>query len=159
MKFEVIGIEVGVLLSPDNDEFDDYSCVNKDLPFGFFDEDQFSVGRDRFDEMKEYVLDYVKNGVEKTYGIVSVQEPFEGESMDEYDSTGAPLDYECFKDKDFILYSIAKIDGKLVEGFLEAELDKLAQKDIDSVIENATCKCDERNLNTSFKNEIEFDKG
>ena len=128
MSYEIIGVEIGVLLSPNHEEFKDYSCVNKNLPFGFFDEDQFSLGYDKFDDIKKYVIDYVKNGVEKTYGIISKQEPFMGISMDDFDKIGSPLNYDYFKDKDFILYSIAKINGELVEGFLEKALHELEEQ-------------------------------
>ena len=29
MSYEIIGVEIGVLLSPNHEEFKDYSCVNK----------------------------------------------------------------------------------------------------------------------------------
>ncbi len=49
MSIEAIAFEVGVLLPSEHEEFDFYSCNNKDLPYGFYDENQGLVNKENFE--------------------------------------------------------------------------------------------------------------
>lgn len=140
MNIELIGVEVGVLLPPEDEEFGFYSVNNPELPFGFYDENQYAVREDCFDRERRYVEEYVLNGVDGTYGVISVQgyleETPETASHDEL-TDYTELSYGFFKNAGEVLFSVCKRDGKLVEGFLEAELHKLAEKSVEQLVVNA----------------------
>ena len=90
-------IEMGVLVMSNEDPelFNQYHNVfNK--KYGFFDEDRYSVSV--LEEAKADAFEYVKNGVEKTYAIIT-----EGNGYDMED----------------VVFSIAKLNGNLVENFLK----------------------------------------
>lgn len=142
-KQDVIGVELGVLLPPEHEEFDYYACNNPDLPFGFYDENQYAIGNLDFEEERSCVKEYVERGVEGTFGIMSEQGQTSLPDLDFY-----RLTYGYFKNKNEILYSVCKKDGKLVEGFLETELDKLVQnKGIEGILKAATDKSQESSSN------------
>ena len=90
-------IEMGVLIMPNEDPelFDEYNNVFNEK-YGFFDEDRYSVSV--LKEAKADAFEYVKNGVEKTYAIIT-----EGNSYDMED----------------VVFSIVKFNGNLIENFLE----------------------------------------
>ncbi len=82
------------------------------------------------------------------------------------DDTGE-INYSFFKDKDLVLYSVCKKDGKLVEGFLEAELEKLvcdkevgveASRSFEEVLANANLVSAETD-NSISKDNKDFDLG
>lgn len=119
----IIGCEAGVLLDSTHEEYPQYSCNNPALPYGFYDEDQEEFPVHQMERYKEQMMEYVKNGVDRTYAILSKQAELEEES-ERYREilTGAAetsLDYSYFRDADSIIWSICKIDGVLYEGFLE----------------------------------------
>lgn len=90
-------IEMGVLIMPNEDPelFDQYNNVfNK--KYGFFDEDRYKASV--LEEAKSNAFEYVKNGVENTYAIIT-----EGNSYAMED----------------VIFSVAKLNGNLVENFLE----------------------------------------
>lgn len=123
MSYEIIGVEIGVLLSPNHEEFDFYNCVNKNLPYGFYDENQFVAKKEDLELHHEAVLEYVKNGVEGTYGVVSDQGVT---SLP--DLAYCNLSYDFYKNANEILYSVCKKDGQIVEGFLEMALHELEEQ-------------------------------
>ena len=69
MKKELFFVEVGVLLTPDDKEFDYYK-INEffDDRFGFYDENRLTFLN--YDKAERYVKNYINEGVEKTYGFV-----------------------------------------------------------------------------------------
>lgn len=126
MSINLIGIEVGILLNSSDEEFDAYSINNPHLPYGFYDENQYVEKEACLEKVRKEVISYVENGVEGTYGIISTQFPARDEE-ECYRLTLGDLeyqfDYNYFKDKKDIVYSVCKKDGKIVVGFLESLLD------------------------------------
>lgn len=102
-------LEVGVLLTEEDEEYDFYSKAYN-MKHGFYDEGQgyHKTKEEAIAEAKEYVED----GVENTYAIVS--------------NTWLPDDFDfdegCVEDEKYemedVLYSVAKFNGELVEDFL-----------------------------------------
>ena len=100
-------IDEGILLSKEDIEFEFYSQVYN-RKYGFYDERQY------YEQNKETAIinarQYVEDGVESTYAIVS--------------NRGLPDDFEdsCIENETYrmedVIYSIAKINGKIVEDFL-----------------------------------------
>lgn len=180
MKFELIGVEVGVLLTQEDEEFEYYANNSPDLPYGFYDEDQSVIKKDFLDIERKSVLEYVEKGVEGTYGILCDQGFLDDDLLEnvkelekEYEGCFSEnalingvgpvnlfelhdMDYGYFKNKDEILYSVAKINGVLVEGFLEAELDKLAQKGLSNVLVDAQERSE--TTNTGKEPDAEYEK-
>ncbi len=127
-KVELLGFEYGVLLSKDDEEYDAYSVNNKNLPYGFYDEDQGYILRTQLEKALRDARHYVENGVDKTYAIVSFQGMFNVEAANGLcNEVFEPLDYSYFKNPKDIVYSVCKIDGVIHEGFLE-ECIKAAEK-------------------------------
>ena len=62
-------VDVGVLLTKEDEEFDCYSCVY-DHKYGYYDESQYYVSTK--EKATKEIKEYVENGVEGTYGIVSL---------------------------------------------------------------------------------------
>jgi len=128
MSIALIGIEVGVLLDSSDEEFDAYSINNPNLPYGFYDENQYVEKESSLEKARKEVLSYVENGVEGTYGIISSQFPARDEEECYRLTLGdleCQLDYNYFKEKKDIVYSVCKKDGKIVVGFLESLLDNI----------------------------------
>ena len=143
MNIDVIGIEVGVLVPPEDAEFGHYACNNPELPFGFYDENQYAVQGDCFERERRYVEEYVLNGVEGTYGVISEQGVIQTPPKDEWvdDLTDfVPISYSFFRNANEVLYSVCKKDGKLVEGFLEKALKQMKDKTVDALVEEAEAK-------------------
>ena len=102
-------LDVGVLLSKEDEEFDFYSQAYNGK-YGFYDEGQC------YESNKMTVIvnarQYVEDGVENTYAIVS--------------NTWLPNDFDfeegCVEDETYkmedVIYSVAKINGEIVEDFL-----------------------------------------
>lgn len=134
-KKETYYSEVGVLLKPGDKDFRFYrEAVNPKLPYGFYDEDQSVFAEDRLEMELEYVKDYVKDGVEGTYGIIA----FGGavnENSDKYDAIVAGEasieQYSYYKHASDIRYSVAKIGGEIQEGFLEKIIELSEAKQVD----------------------------
>lgn len=133
-KDGVYFLECGVLLSPEHDEFDFYANFNPDLPFGFYDENLEVFLRGELGNKLYEMRDYVKKGVHDTYAIISFQ-GFVDVGSDrhyhllsgEFDSSD--IEYSYFKNTDEIVWSARNVNGKLIEGFLEKEIKKLAEKE------------------------------
>jgi len=107
-------VEVGVLIPQTHEEFKAYSMVY-DEKNGFYDENQWAS----IDLQKaaEEVMDYVKHGVNNTYGTISIAglcEVVGDESeSDLFDIVDPSYTLE------YLYYSVAKIDGKIVENFID----------------------------------------
>lgn len=106
-------LEVGILLTDkSNKEYDFYSKVYGGK-YGFYNENNIAYREADVKEAIEYAKEYVKNGVDMTYAILTNQglceydEPFD-------DGATENFTYE-YSD---IEYSIAKINGTIVEGFI-----------------------------------------
>ena len=102
-------VEVGILLPKDNAEYDAYSQVY-DKAHGFYDENQFY--RATLEEAEDYAKEYVEIGNDTTYGIVS-----ESEVPDDFNFDEAEI--EELYDMESVVYSVAKIDNKVTENFLQ----------------------------------------
>lgn len=105
-------VEVGVLLDKEDAEFECYNHVY-DKKHGYYDEGQY-YEKD-IEKAKDYVSDYVKDGVEKTYGIIS-----KTTMPDDIKLSEADVEDEKYEVKD-IVFSLVKEDGKLKENFVENE--------------------------------------
>lgn len=133
MSINLIGIEVGVLLDSSDEEFDAYSINNPNLPYGFYDENQYVEKEACLEKARKEVISYVENGVEGTYGIISQQfSARDEEECNEFVSGNLAyqFDYTFFRNKKDILYSVCKKDSKIVEGFLEELLDKIEKEQL-----------------------------
>jgi len=102
-------IDEGVLLSPEDEEFEAYSQVYNNL-YGFYDEGQY------YETNKLVAIanarKYVEAGVERTYAIVSITW-----LPDNFDFEDGYVEDETYQTED-VVYSVAKIDGEIVEDFL-----------------------------------------
>ncbi|MBP3708262.1 MAG: hypothetical protein J6J36_06620 [Clostridia bacterium] len=68
MKKQVYCIEVGVRLPPSHPEFECYKVEKMESDWGLYDENR--AVEFTYDRALEYVKNYVKEGVDNTYGIV-----------------------------------------------------------------------------------------
>lgn len=134
-KINFYGYEMGVLLEKSDEEFDFYSQNNKALDYGFYNEDNgFFLEKD-YQENLKYVRNYVEDGVNGTYGIISFQGRIEigGEEYNDILKGEYSIDnmkFDFFKDLASIEYSICKKDNKIIEYFLEDEIKKLVASKI-----------------------------
>lgn len=104
-------LDVGILLTENDEEFESYNTVY-DKKYGYYDEGQCYIATE--DEAIKQAKQYVKDGVEHTYAVVS------NTTLDDcvdFDDENLCVDYEEYI-TDNIVYSIAKIDGKIVENFI-----------------------------------------
>ncbi len=112
---KTIGFEAGVLIAKNSSEFESYA-INKRLPYGFFDDvsEKITPKESLYDKMlekqKTKALDYVKDNVNGAYAIISQQNQENGLSTDYYFNAES------------VVYSVANINGNLMEGFLEKEI-------------------------------------
>lgn len=108
-------VEVGVLMTDKSDEDYDYYAKVYDHQYGYYDEDQH-YEQDK-DAAIAYVMDYVKAGVDFTYGVVSPTRLDECCFKD-----GKLLEDLTVEDEDYsagnVIYSIAKMYNKIVECFV-----------------------------------------
>lgn len=120
--------EVGVLVKPDNELFDEYNNVF-DHKFGYFDESH--VEGLNLGDLKDQVEAYVKNGVKGTYGIITKidVENFSGiedviQDMEEVgfvdDSVGL-FDGENYKAENVVWSAFKGDDGYIRYNFIEGE--------------------------------------
>ncbi|MBQ7673587.1 MAG: hypothetical protein IJT36_03560 [Alphaproteobacteria bacterium] len=117
MTRDVYLIEFGILLDKNSKEAKGYTTVY-DKEYGYFDEDQFYSTKESYEEKKAEYLDYVKEGVENTYIVVSET------AIDDNDEDELPQvseeNYLCSN----VVFSAAKINGKIVENFIKQEVSK-----------------------------------
>lgn len=114
MKKELFILEVGVLLQPDNEEFDCYNITGfYENVYGFYDEN-VCVFLD-YDKAKKYAGFYVKEGVDNTYAYIRN----ETYNLDEEDlkniedSLSYDIDYN-FTEKD-VIYFIRKENNNIIK--------------------------------------------
>ena len=102
-------VDEGVLLTREDKEFEAYAIVY-DKKYGYYDECQcYIVNKEKaIKEAKEYV----ENGVESTYAIVSITAIPDDANLEEIYVEG-----EVYVLED-VIYSVAKINGEIVENFL-----------------------------------------
>ena len=105
-------VEIGVLLSKNNEAFDSYSSVY-DKKYAYYDEDQFYLSTK--EEAIKQVQEYVSKGVEHTYGIISKTEL--DDDID-FTSDDIPVSDEKYLIDD-IIYSIAKFNNQIIENFIQ----------------------------------------
>lgn len=105
-------VDLGVL---ENLEQTEDMYVVYDKKHGYYDECQYY--EPVFENAKHASIEYVKQGCEGTYAVISESshkiKSFGGENI--YDS---PVEDETYDTKS-VIYSVAKIDGKIVENFIE----------------------------------------
>lgn len=92
-------IEVGVLLTKNDPEYDFYSNVY-DKKHAFYDENQYYV--DSLDQAKHGAKEYVEQGVDDTYAIIS-----SSALPDDIDVADAITENESYSIKD-VVYSLKK---------------------------------------------------
>ena len=106
-------VELGILLNPDDAEYDSYKMDGVyDGEHSFYDENQYADDSD-FEELKEKLLAHVKKGVENTYCIIKGPFDLDGaESVDDVEDFSYDVNdviFSAYKDK----------DGNIVEDFLK----------------------------------------
>lgn len=106
-------IDEGILLSKDDEEFEDYATVY-DKKYGYYDEGQYYVKEEQ--KAIEDAKAYVEVGVENTYAIVSNTTLDDDVDLDDEELT-VDVDGEEYI-LDNVVYSVAKINGEIVEHFL-----------------------------------------
>lgn len=113
MKCFLISCDVGILLTKEDKEFDFYSCVY-DHKYGYYDENQIVYKKESTNEAIEYAKQYVNDGVDMTYAVITDQgQHHRDEPFDDGDITNFTYNSED------VIYSIAKIDGEIVENFVQ----------------------------------------
>ena len=112
--------ETGVLLKPEDDEYDSYKMDGVyDGEHSFYDENQFAFEESELNSWKESCKAYVEKGVKNTYAII--KGPFE---LDD------DIDIEDIEEFDYdienVIWSIYKNDeGEIVENFLNSRNESL----------------------------------
>lgn len=113
MKTNAVLLDVGVLLTKDNEEFDFYSSVY-DHEYGYYDENQIAYKGEDLVEAIKYAREYVNDGVDMTYavitnqGIVNYEEPWEDDRIEDF----------TYLHED-VIFSITKINGDIIEDFVK----------------------------------------
>lgn len=102
-------VDEGVLLTKDNPEFARYAVVY-DKNYGYYDENQYYLLSER--DAIAQARQYVESGVENTYAIVSRTTLDDG-----LDPADCIVCFESYSASD-VVYSVAKLDGQIVEGFV-----------------------------------------
>ena len=100
----------GVLLNRDDKQFQEYATVYNKM-FGFYDENQYYSPTEA--EAIEDAKKYAEEGVENTYAIVS-----NATLPDDFDFNEGYVEGEEYI-LDNVVYSVAKLGGKIVENFLK----------------------------------------
>ncbi len=118
VECHLICCDTGVLLTQNDSLFQGYSIVY-DHKYGYYDENQTAYKKEDLEKAIADARLYVNDGVDMTYAVISDQgicwcsEPFD--SSETLGFTFA---------KEDVLYSIAKINGKIVENFIAIENNK-----------------------------------
>ena len=105
-------VDVGVLLTDKDKEFEFYSCVY-DHKYGYFDENQYYVST-KEKAIKE-VKEYVENGVEGTYGIVNLTN-LDNVTAQDIDDGNVDVSDEKYLIEN-ICVGYAKLNNQIVELF------------------------------------------
>ena len=118
---KIYQVEVGILLNKDDEEFWSYNNTF-DKQWGYYDENIWFTTSKQL--AKRSALQYVKNGVQNTYAIISEVGELP-EDMFIYNGNIVDHDYDDY-DCDFIsedledtIESYAKLNNKIVKNFLQ----------------------------------------
>ena len=106
---KVFLVDVGVLLEKGHHEYTCYDGVY-DQKNAYFDENQYY--KETLESAIAEARDYVKNGVERTYAVISEAFLPADENVEE-----AAVEDESYSAED-VVFSIAKIGGKIKENFV-----------------------------------------
>lgn len=104
-------VDVGILLSEGDMEFNSYNMVY-DKSHGYFDEDQFYVIDKQ--EAIDYVKQYVGDGVNNTYGIISETELDDDITSEDIENGNVSVSGETYSIEN-VCFNLAKINDKVVE--------------------------------------------
>ena len=118
MKTNVIGLDVGVLLTELDEEFNCYNGVY-DHRYGYYDENQIAYKESDLEKAIKYARQYVLDGVDMTYAVITNQGQIN--YNDEFDD-GNIEDF-TYKPED-VIFSVAKIYGRIIEDFVWTEAHK-----------------------------------
>lgn len=117
MKINVISLDVGVLLTAD-DDYDEYEIYSQiyDREYGYYDEYIRGYQEKDLEEAIQYAREYVADGVDMTYAIITNQGKINyANKFDENDIEGFTYNAED------VIFSVAKIYGIIVEDFVKGE--------------------------------------
>lgn len=120
----LLGYENGFLMGKDDVDFAHYAYNNPELSYGFYDCDQDMFVFSDFEKTLKMLKEYVQNGADGTYAIISKQGTVDVNSAeyaeikaDDYDIS--VMEYDYFKDINEIVWSAYKVCGEVKEYFLE----------------------------------------
>lgn len=102
-------VDVGVLLEKQNDKFDFYSCVY-DHKYGYYDENQYYVSTK--EKAIKQAKEYVENGIETTYGIVSLTTLDDSITKQDIDDGNVDVSNEHYLKED-VCVGYAKINNQV----------------------------------------------
>ena len=113
---KLIYLEKGVILQKDNPEYETFLESNYDSKYSLKMKNNMYCKKMKF-AFKE-ALEYVKKGEEGSYAVI--EEPAEKTDVDDnfdpsVDECDAVMGYYM---KEYVYYSVAKINGEIVENFL-----------------------------------------
>lgn len=106
-------VDIGILLTKKDKELDFYSCVY-DHKYGYYDENQYYVSTK--EEAIKQVKEYVKNGVENTYGVVSLTALDDSITKQDIDNGNVDVSNEYYLKED-ICIGYAKINNQVCRIF------------------------------------------
>lgn len=118
MKGVLKCLEVGVLLTENDDEFENYNEFynnkNSDVKYGYYDEDTTVYTEAELGKAIEAARTYVENGVDMTYAVITNQ------GVCHYDEKKVRnMDTENFSfEAEDVEYCVAKINGEIVENWI-----------------------------------------
>ena len=115
MKTDVILLEVGVLLTELDEDFNSYNGVY-DHRYGYYDEDQTAYKESDLAKAIKYARQYVLDGVDMTYAVITNQGQINYNG--EFDENN--IENFTYNAKD-VIFSVAKIYGIIVEDFVRGE--------------------------------------
>lgn len=109
-------VDVGTLLDNTDPEYTMYSIVY-DKQYAYYDYDQYFVRTK--DEAINDAKEYVKTHGEDSYAVISVQTGFDDDLSNE-DLEFIDLGLTDYSIEN-VVYSVANINGKIIENFIEKE--------------------------------------
>ena len=102
-------VDVGILLKPNEEEFEFYSCVY-DHKYGYYDTNQYYVLT--LEQAKKDVQEHINQTDNYAYGVISITE-----LSDDFDFEDCHDIQEHYLIND-IEYSICKINNEIKENFI-----------------------------------------
>lgn len=136
----LLGYEQGFLVGKDDENFIYYAINNPELPYGFYDCDLSIFMISDFEKNFRMLKEYVQNGADGTYAIISKQGMVDINSVVYEEIKSGDIDisnveYDYFRDISEIVWSAYKVCGEVKEYFLEdlirESYAKKIEKDID----------------------------